>query len=228
VLPIVSAVGHEVDFSIADMAADHRAPTPSAAAELLSPDQREWLAKLKQLEQSLGRAMRRRLADAATELEHLRRRLKHPGAQLREQSQRLDELEQRLMLAQRNALGRRRQELALLESRLAAQSPLPRLQQMQRDLVVRRERLEGAMRRRLEQSQNRLAQLAGVLESLSPLATLKRGYAIVVDSDGHVVSDAATVSPGQQLQARLARGLIEVEVLRAAPAEDSAEQDREP
>ena len=221
-LPIVSAVGHEVDFSIADMVADQRAPTPSAAAEMLSPDQREWLAKLSQLEQALERAMRRRLADAAKELEHLRRRLKHPGAQLREQSQRLDELEQRLILAQRNALGRRRQELALLESRLMARSPLPRLQQLQKDLVVRRERLESAMRRRLEQAHNRVAQLAGVLDSLSPLATLKRGYAIVLDESGRVVSDASAVSKGQQLRARLARGQIDVEVIKTTPAERPA------
>ena len=220
-LPIVSAVGHEVDFSIADMVADQRAATPSAAAEMLSPDQREWLAKLSQLERALERAMRRRLSEAARELEHLRRRLKHPGAQLREQSQRLDELEQRLILAQRNALGRRRQQLALLESRLRAQSPLPRLQQLQRDLASRRERLDAAMRRRLERAQSRLAQLAGVLDSLSPLATLKRGYAIVMDSDGRVVSDAGSVSRGQQLRARLARGQIEVEVLETLP-EDRA------
>jgi exodeoxyribonuclease VII large subunit len=226
-LPIVSAVGHEVDFSIADMVADQRAPTPSAAAEMLSPDQREWLARLSQLEQALARAMRRRLADAAKELEHLRRRLKHPGAQLREQSQRLDELEQRLILAQRNALGRRRQELALLESRLMAQSPLPRVQQLQKDLVVRRERLEAAMRRRLEQAHNRVAQLAGLLDSLSPLATLKRGYAIVLDEEGRVVSDASAVSKGQQLQARLAHGQIEVEVLKTTAGERPAGEDAE-
>ena len=218
-LPVVSAVGHEVDFSIADLVADQRAPTPSAAAEMLSPDQREWLG---QLAQALERAMRRRLADAARELEHLRRRLKHPGAQLREQSQRLDELEQRLILAQRNALGRRRQELALLESRLLAHSPLPRLQQLQKDLVMRQERLEAAMRRRLEQAQNRLAQLAGLLDSLSPLATLKRGYAIVLDEDGGVVADASAVSRGQRLQARLARGQIEVEVLETTPGDTSS------
>jgi exodeoxyribonuclease VII large subunit len=222
-LPIVSAVGHEVDFSIADMVADQRAPTPSAAAEMLSPDQREWLAQLKQLEQALERAMRRRLADAAKELEHLRRRLKHPGALLREQSQRLDELEQRLILAQRNALGRRRQELALLESRLMARSPLPRLQQLQRDLAMRQEQLESSMRRRLEQARSQLAQLAGVLDSLSPLATLNRGYAIVIDDEGRVVSDAGTVEPGQRLEARLARGRIGVEVRETTPADEPAE-----
>lgn len=211
-LPVVSAVGHEIDFSIADMVADHRAPTPSAAAELLSPDQREWLEKLRNLEQALERQMRRRLADAARELEHLRRRLKHPGALLREQSQRLDELEQRLILAQRNALRQRHQQLALLESRLRAQSPLPRIQRLQQDLSTSQQRMEAAMRQRLETAGSKLAHLAQMLESLSPLATLQRGYAIVTDARGKVVSDAAQVQPGQTLQARLARGRIQVEV----------------
>jgi exodeoxyribonuclease VII large subunit len=207
-LPIVSAVGHEVDFTIADMAADHRAPTPSAAAELLSPDQREWQQRLEAIEANLVRLIRRRLADAATELNHLRRRLKHPGAQLREQAQRLDDLEQRLVRAQTNLLQRRRSELALLESRLHAHSPLPRLQRLQRETEQLGQRLEAAMRQRLHQANERLAHLAQMLDSLSPLATLSRGYAIVTDSEGRVVTDAAAVTVGDQVQARLARGRL--------------------
>ncbi len=207
-LPIVSAVGHEVDFTIADMAADHRAPTPSAAAELLSPDQREWQQRLEAIEANLVRLIRRRLADAATELGHLRRRLKHPGAQLREQAQRLDDLEQRLVRAQANLLQRRRSELALLESRLRAHSPLPRLQRLQRETEQLGQRLEVAMRQRLHQAGEQLAHLAQMLDSLSPLATLSRGYAIVTDSEGKVVTDAAAVSVGDQVEARLARGRL--------------------
>ena len=177
-LPIVSAVGHEVDFSIADMVADHRAATPSAAAELLSPDQREWQQRLTQIEANLVRLIKRKLSDAATELEHLRKRLKHPGAQLREQAQRLDDLEQRLIQAQKNLLQRRRGELALLESRLQARSPLPRVQQLQRDTALLQQRLEAAMQHKLQQAGDRLAHLAQMLDSLSPLGTLQRGYAI--------------------------------------------------
>ena len=211
-LPIVAAVGHEVDFSIADMVADHRAPTPSAAAELLSPDQREWLQRLQVLETSLVRLIRRKLNDANVQLSHLRARLKHPGAQLREQSQRLDELEQRLVLAQRNLLRRRRGELALLESRLLAGSPLPALRQLQTDTERLRQRLAGAMEHKLEQAKSRLAHLAGMLESLSPLATLQRGYAIVTDSRGEVIRDAGTVAVGDEVRARLARGQLTLEV----------------
>lgn len=223
-LPIVSAVGHEVDFSIADMVADHRAPTPSAAAELLSPDQKEWLVRLGQLEQALGQAIRRKLADASKELAHLQQRLKHPGAQLREQSQRLDELEQRLLLAQRNAFDRRRQELALLESRLRASSPSARLQQLRGELSSRQNRLETAIHRRLDQARAQLGQLSGVLQSLSPQATLARGYAIVLDQNGRVVTDAQDVATGQQLRTRLARGEIDVEVVEAGTEKSAPTQ----
>jgi len=219
-LPVVSAVGHEVDFSIADMAADHRAPTPSAAAELLSPDQREWQQRLQTLESNLVRLIRRKLADAATELEHLRKRLKHPGAQLREQAQRLDDLEQRLLLAQKNLLQRRRGELALLQSRLHSQSPLPRLQQMQRDTAQLQTRLEAAMQQRLQQGRNRLAHLAQLLDSLSPLGTLQRGYAIVTDAGGKVITDAADVASGDEVEARLASGRLALTVRAAVPEED--------
>ena len=219
-LPIVSAVGHEVDFSIADMAADHRAPTPSAAAELLSPDQREQMERLKKLEADLVRLIRRKLADAQTRLDHLRARLKHPGAQLREQSQRLDELEQRLILAQKNLLARKRSELALLESRLQASSPLPRIQRMQTELQTLQQRMENAMQAKLQAARSQLAHLAGMLDSLSPLATLARGYAIVTDDKGSVVTDASTVEIGSQLEARLAKGRIGLTVDRIEPGED--------
>ena len=211
-LPIVAAVGHEVDFSIADMVADRRAPTPSAAAEMLSPDQREWLQRLQALETSLVRLIRRKLNDANIQLSHLRTRLKHPGAQLREQSQRLDELEQRLVLAQRNLLRRRGSELALLQSRLLAGSPLPALRQLQTDTERLGQRLAGAMEHRLEQARSRLAHLAGMLDSLSPLGTLQRGYAIVTDSRGQVVRDASAVAVGDEVQARLASGRLGLRV----------------
>ena len=216
-LPIVSAVGHEVDFSIADMVADQRAPTPSAAAEMLSPDQREQLARLKKLEADLVRLMRRKIADAQTRLDHLRARLKHPGAQLREQSQRLDDLEQRLILAQKNLLARKKNELALLESRLHARSPLPRIQQLQKDLTTSQQRLEGAMQAKLTDARSQLAHLAQMLDSLSPLSTLARGYAIVTDPEGKVVTDASAVAPGSSLTARLASGRLDVTVDSVLP-----------
>jgi exodeoxyribonuclease VII large subunit len=216
-LPVVSAVGHEVDFSIADMVADQRAPTPSAAAEMLSPDQQEWQQRLQRLEGDLVRLIRRRIGTARTQLEHLRQRLRHPGAQLREQAQRLDDLEQRLLRAQDTLLRRKRAELALLESRLHARSPLPRIQQLQRETDTARQRLEAAVQHQLQQARDRLGHLAGMLDSLSPLGTLARGYAIVTDDDDKVVTDADCVTVGDQLEARLAKGRLAVKVTGKTP-----------
>jgi exodeoxyribonuclease VII large subunit len=207
-LPIVSAVGHEVDFSIADLVADYRAPTPSAAAELLSPDQRQWQQRLQGVERDLLRLVRRKLADARLQLTHLRQRLKHPGAQLREQAQRLDDLEQRLTLAQKNLLLRQRSSVSLLQSRLMSRSPLPRVQQLQRGNVQLRNRVDAAMRQQLQNRTQRLAHLAQLLDSLSPLGTLQRGYAILTDSKGNVMRDASAVVIGDEVEARLARGRL--------------------
>ncbi len=166
-IPIVSAVGHEIDFTIADMVADQRAATPSAAAELLSPDQREWQNQLQTMENKLQQLIQRKIADASRELEHLRRRLRHPGHLLREQSQRLDELEQRL---------------------------------------------ESAMQRKLQVAGTRLDHLSQMLESLSPLNTLQRGYAIITDSSGDVIVDASTATKGDSVVARLAAGRLRLSV----------------
>lgn len=207
-LPVVSAVGHEVDFSIADLVADVRAPTPSAAAELLSPDQLAWQQRLQALERDLSRLIRRKLADANLRLDHLNQRLKHPGTQLREQAQRLDDLEQRLLLAQRNFLMRQHDRLALLNSRLMATSPLPRLRQLRRDVGQWRRQLDSAMHQRLQLNRNRLSHLAQMLDSLSPLGILGRGYAIVTDSSGAILRDAGKVAIGDEVEARLASGRL--------------------
>jgi exodeoxyribonuclease VII large subunit len=214
-LPIVSAVGHEVDFSIADLVADHRAPTPSAAAELLSPDQREWLQRLLTAERDLVRLMRRKLADTTLQLTHLKQRLKHPGAQLREQAQRLDDLEQRLLRAQKNHLLQQRSKLALLDNRLKGRSPLPGVQRLQRDTARWRQRLEAGMRQQLQAKTHHLGHLAQLLDSLSPLGTLQRGFAIVTDAEGRVVRDASAVAVGDEVKARLARGQLDLVVKHA-------------
>ena len=211
-LPIVSAVGHETDFTIADMAADVRAPTPSAAAELLSPDQREWLQRLHNAELNLTRVIRRKLLDASTQLQHLRARLKHPGAQLREQAQRLDDIEQRMTRAQQHLLARHRARLELLESRLHAQLPLPRIQQNRRDVQLLESQLQAAMKARLSQSKERLSHLAQLLDSLSPLGTLQRGYAILTDAGGSVIEEADKATVGDTVNARLARGRLTLTV----------------
>ncbi len=211
-LPVVSAVGHEVDISIADMVADRRAATPSAAAELLSPDQREWSIRLTQLQQNLASRMEIRLRQANRELLHLRERLRHPGHLLREQAQRLDDQEQRLQRAQRTLLRDQRGRLLLLESRLQARSPATRVRNLQDQVARLEQRQQRGMRSKLQEAATSLAHMAQLLDSVSPLATLNRGYSILTDTDGQVVRDAEQVAPGDLLDARLARGRLRLEV----------------
>ena len=137
--------------------------------------------------------MQRKLATHATELSHLRQRLKHPGAQLREQAQRLDDLEQRLLLAQRNLLQRQRANWPCCKA-ACRPTPLPALQLQQRDQQLRR--ATGSGHAATAATADQLAHLAQMLDSLSPLATLQRGYAIVTDSQGKVVRKRRCVSRG--------------------------------
>lgn len=211
-IPVVSAVGHEVDISIADLVADARAPTPSAAAEMLSPDQADWLAQLAAGEQRLAQGMRRRLAYWQRELAHRQQRLRHPGSVLRERAQRLDELEQRLLRAQRQQDRLRRARLEQLQQRLLRHSPLARLRAASRALPASEARLQQAMQARLTARQRQLARLADLLNSLSPLATLQRGYSILRDTTGSVVRSEGQVSTGDALEATLASGTLRLRV----------------
>ena len=212
-LPVVSAVGHEVDISIADMVADQRAAPPSAAAELLSPDQRERAALLLRLEHTLAGRMRQRLERAGRDLHYLRQRLRHPGQLLREQAQRLDELEQRLFRAQRAQLREQRGALALLENRLRSRAPDTRVRALQAAVGQLEQRLQRGMQQQLRGANSQLAHLSQLLDSVSPLATLSRGYSILRDAQGAVVRDAADVACGDTLEARLARGELRLQVL---------------
>lgn len=220
-LPVVSAVGHETDISIADLVADERAATPSAAAELLSPDQSIWLGQLQRHALDLRRQALRQLERLGRELQHLRARLKHPGTGIRERSQRLDGIEERLHRAQRQQLARYQARLDSYAAGLRQKNPAPRIRGRQAMLSVSGQRLQQAMQRRLQDRSTRLRELAQLLNTLSPLATLQRGYAIVSSADGGIVRDAAKVEPGARLQAQLASGTLQVEVtgIESASAE---------
>jgi len=211
-IPVVSAVGHEIDFTIADFAADARAPTPSAAAELVSPDRAEWLDTLRHWRGRLLRAMQARLARERQHLHAVSRHLKHPGQRLREQAQRLDELELRLGRALRSRLRHDEARLGTLAARLRGQSPTRRLQALRLRLAAERQRLHAAMPHRLEQDGQRLAALARALDTVSPLATLGRGYAIVQDAGGRVIRRADEVSVGDGVRVRLGKGRLDCRV----------------
>lgn len=193
-IPVVCGVGHEVDFTIADFAADVRAPTPTGAAELVTPDQRDWLRRLNQLEARIEQTTRRRLAQHAARQEWLARRLQqlHPGQKLRQQAQRLDELEMRLSRATRVHLRHREHDLAKLHARLREHSPQARIVSLGNRNDALRHRLERAGTGLLGTKRQRLAELGRALNAVSPLATLQRGYAIVRDADSGAVRTRVT------------------------------------
>jgi exodeoxyribonuclease VII large subunit len=216
-IPIVSAVGHETDITIADLAADVRAPTPSAAAELASPDRDRLLQLLASRQSRLALCMRRELRSLRERLHWLGRRLRHPGARLAEQSQRLDELELRLSAAMRRRMHEQQAQLTRLASALSAQIPEQRIAAHGGIVVQLNRRLILGMRRRLQAQRERLAAVAQLLNSVSPLATLDRGYAIVTDADGAVLCDAQAVTSGSRIRARLARGILDCTVDASEP-----------
>ena len=258
-LPIVSGVGHEVDFTIADFVADLRAPTPSGAAELVAPDCNEWTRSVDLLGRRVRTAMIRSLASRQQTFVYLERRLAqvHPGVELRQRAQRLDELEQRLIRCVRHGLSQRRSTLVELaahlrhrspavrvadargrleiarktlgtslqrqigvlsarlrnaEANLRHHSPALRVSDLRGRVEVARRGLDTSLHKRISRLDTRLRLAAGKLNTVSPLATLQRGYAIVTDANEHVITDATSVNNGDIIHARLSRGSVQARV----------------
>ena len=225
-IPIISGVGHEIDFTIADFVADVRAPTPSGAAELAVPDQAQWSARIDTLGERLSRAAGQRLAEPANRLAALAHRLQqsHPGVQLRHSSQRLDELETRYRLALRQLLEERRSRLSESAARLHGASPAERIKSLNERLGFLFRSLARAARNTLHRRGERLVLARRTLESVSPIATLQRGYAIVTGGEtGAILTDAGAAPPGAAIEIRLARGELSATVDESHPA--GAEED---
>ncbi len=220
-VPVVTGIGHEVDFTIADFVADVRAPTPSGAAELVVPDCNEWLRNVLRLTNRLTVALTRSLKTQQDRAAWLQRRLAqlHPGVELRQRAQRLDDLEQRLIRVVRSDLGERRRTLQQLAAELRQHSPALRVANARSRLETARASIETAVRQSMEQLGKRLAVASRTLDAVSPLATLERGYAIVTDSKGTVVTNAQDVRAGQIIDARLTQGTVRARVERSTNPE---------
>jgi exodeoxyribonuclease VII large subunit len=220
-IPIVTGIGHEVDFTIADFVADVRAPTPSGAAELVVPDSSEWLRNVRRLTGRLAVALNRKLKTQQDRAAWLARRLQqlHPGVELRQRAQRLDDLEQRLLRCVRSKLGERQRTVAQLAAELRQHSPALRVANARRRLEAASATLDRIAQQTLAHRRNRLALAIRTLDAFSPLATLERGYAIVTDSKGTVITNAQDVRAGQLIDARLTQGSIRARVERATNPE---------
>lgn len=213
-VPVVCGIGHEVDFTIADFAADVRAPTPSAAAELASPNGPELMQKSARLGASLQELMLQQLRDLTSYLGQIHKRLGllHPARQLNQQQQCLDEWERRLRHAMGLSLKHRGSAVSALDHRLARNSPVTRLLRLAAAAAQLQQRLISAARQTLQYRGQKLALAAQRLDSVSPLATLKRGYAIVAEPSGKTIKRSEDTQIGDRLNIRLTRGELEVRV----------------
>ena len=215
-LPVISAVGHETDVTIADFVADVRAPTPSAAAELVSRNQTELLQQLQYRRQRLEIALDRLFAEKQQKLRHLSLRLhnQHPQAQLRIQQQLITQLSHRLQQSLRHRWQKKAENLTALSIRLYKNSLPLRLQQYEQQLAQLKVRLNSHMNLTLSLQQKQLAHLCGKLDSLSPLKVLARGYSITQNQQNFTIRSIKDVNVGEHIKTRLTDGNIISQVIR--------------
>ncbi len=208
-VPLVTGIGHEIDFTIADFVADHRAATPSAAAEAVAPDQQEWHRRLARMAERLQTLARNRLQLDRQRLAWLSARLKHPRGRLMELNQRLDTLAFKLASAQGHRLQREAAGLHRLTTRLHRHNPVALLQVLKARNTHLMQRLQAAWRHDHSRQRSRLAELARALDAVSPLATLDRGYAIITSHpDGKLIRSVDSTAAGRQIKASLVDGSL--------------------
>ncbi len=214
-IPVISAVGHETDFSICDFVADLRAPTPSAAAELATPDQSILKAEFLRSRRQLQRRILDRLHRDTQGLDHAAHRLQqqHPITRLNEQSQRIESLQATLQRTMKRSLTDRSLRLENQAKRLQAVKPDRRIVELSTQINVALRSLHQSMRSRVRSKHEKLAELARTLNAVSPLETLGRGYAIVTSTEsGQIVSSISRLNPGDRVVTRLKDGEFDSKV----------------
>lgn len=213
-IPVVSAVGHETDVTIADFVGDLRAPTPSAAAEIVSRNQLELLRQIQQGQQRLEMAMDYYLANRTRRFTQLNHRLQqqHPQLRLARQQTVLERLRQRMNAALENKIKQANQRQQRMLQRLNQQTPQPRIHRAQTRIQQLEYRLADNIRSRVSQQRERFGNAVTHLEAVSPLATLARGYSVTTATDGKVLKQTKQVKAGDVLTTRLSDGWVESEV----------------
>ena len=208
-IPIISAVGHETDVTIADFAADFRAATPSAAAEHATPDQQQWLSRYVQLEARLNLQLQRKLSQKQLALTWLSKRLQqqHPGQKLIRNAQRIDELDTRLNQAMQTKLRHHEHKIAAATAKLWQYNPAVTVANYQQKQAYLSKRLIEVIHHKLERLQQSLLNTSQTLHAVSPLATLGRGYALVINpASGQIIRSTTQLKPGDSVETRLALG----------------------
>ncbi|MBU8907734.1 exodeoxyribonuclease VII large subunit [Desertibacillus haloalkaliphilus] len=213
-LPVISAVGHETDFTIADFVADLRAATPTAAAELAVPDLSELNERLKGLEARLTRSVKERFALANQRLYHLQKSyaFRYPVQLVKQKEQDLDRLVERLSRQSHRAIGEHQQKLAQLTKDLQRNHPLELVKQASQKQTELETNLQRLMKDRLKDHNNTFQQLVAKLNVLSPLRVMERGYSLAYTEDGTLVKSTEQVAVGEFVDVRLKDGTLACEV----------------
>lgn len=211
--PIVSAVGHETDFTIADFVADVRAATPTAAAELLSPDRNQLIRQIEQQEKQLVRRMSRILEQSQQQLDFMTKRIRHPKERIEQQQTQLNQLKHRLQQSMQRKVLEQQNHTANLAHRLERNSPTRRIDQDRQKLKDIDARLARALSNTLTNKQTAFARIIDKLNLVSPLNTLARGYAIA-SKDEQVIRSVKDVKKGDAISIRVQDGTIACDVTK--------------
>lgn len=211
-IPIVAGIGHEVDFTIADFVADERAPTPSAAAEIVAPNKSDLSKEINQYFSHLLKSIKSDIKHGIIELAHLSKRLRHPGQRIREQMQFIDQMEQSLSLALQHVIAYKKAKLEHLNAKFSAFHPKSQIANYQHYLKTLSQRLNLSMSHQLKNWNEKIKNLAFSLDAINPLRTLERGFSIVTKKDGMIVRNAKEVKIKERVLIKLAHGKLDCEV----------------